>query len=309
MKIVLLDRDTLGDVELSCFEEFGEFVSYPVTPEDSVVERIKDADIVLTNKVVIDKEVMDNSPFLRLICVLATGMNNIDLDYASKRGIEVKNVKGYSTASVAQTTIGMLLNLLQSFCYYDEYVKSFQYSNSPVFTNLSREFFEIKGKTWGIIGLGAIGKEVARIATAFGAKVVYYSSSNQDRDKSYKRLDLDELLKSSDIVSIHAPLNRLTNNLITKRELMMLKKRAVILNLGRGGIINEEDLAEVLDTKEIYAGVDVLSKEPIEKENPLLHVKHKERLLITPHIAWASKEAREELIKLTYKNIKEFIGE
>ena len=309
MKIVLLDKATLGGVDLSIFEEFGEFITYDITKPEDTLERVADADIVLSNKVVIDKNIMDNVPNLKLVCVTATGMNNIDLEYAKQKGIVVKNAVGYSTSSVAQTTFTILFSLIGRVCFYDEYVKSFEWSNSPVFTNLSKEFMEIKGKQWGIIGLGNIGKEVAKIASAFGANIVYYSTSGKNSNKMYTRVELEDLLKESDIVSIHAPLNRYTKNLITKKELEMLKKGAYILNLGRGGIINEKDLAEAIDSLDIYAGLDVVETEPIPRENPLLHVKQRERLVMTPHIAWASKEAREELIKITYKNIKDFIGE
>jgi glycerate dehydrogenase len=294
---------------LSKFEKLGEFVTYDITSTKETLNRVKDADIALSNKVVIDKTIMDNSPNLKLICITATGMNNVDLEYAKQKGIVVKNAVGYSTHSVAQMTFTLLFSLMSRVCFYDDYVKSFEYSNSPIFTNLSKEFMEIRGKRWGIIGLGNIGKEVAKIASSFGAEVVFYSTSGKNSSSDYKRVELDELLSSSDIVSIHAPLNEATQNLIAKEELLKLKKGAFILNLGRGGIINESDLAWALDNLDIYAGLDVISKEPIDRDNPLLHMQNKERVLITPHIAWASKEAREKLIEITYQNIKNFIGE
>lgn len=308
MKIVLLEANTLGkDVDVKkLFAKFGEFVSYDETRPQECIAHIADAQIILINKVVINKEIMDASPNLKLICITATGTNNVDLEYAAKKGILVKNVVGYSTASVAQTTFSLALYLLSSMKYYDEYVQSGQWSNSSVFTHVGKPFFEIKGRTWGIIGLGNIGREVAKIATAFGANVQYYSTSGKNTSVEYTKVNLQEIMQS-DIISIHAPLNDATKNLISKKELSLMKDGGMILNLGRGGIINEVDLANALDTQNIYAGLDVSMKEPIEKENPLLHVKQKERLVITPHIAWGSMEARKKLIKLVIKNIEEFL--
>lgn len=308
MKIVILDAATLGDVDFSLFERFGEVQVYQTTLPSERIERIKDADIVVTNKVVIDKEAIDNAPNLKLICVAATGMNNIDLKYAQRKGIAVKNVAGYSTESVVQHTFGMALYLIEQLRYYDEYVKSGQWSDSGLFTCIDRPFFEIFGKRWGIIGLGAIGKRVAQVASSFGCDVVYHSTSGQNLDQPYEHLPLDTLLCTSDIVSIHAPLNEKTRNLIGLSELQKLSDKAVLLNLGRGGIIDEEALAKVIDQKEIYVGLDVTQTEPIPKDSPLLHIKHKKRLLITPHIAWTSIEARERLIAGIIENIEEFLS-
>ncbi len=306
MKIVFLDAKTVGkDISLDIFKELGEFISYETTTNKQTADRVKDAEIIITNKVVIDKSVIDKADRLKLICVAATGTNNIDLEYASKKGIKVKNVKDYSTPSVAQHTFTMLFYLIGKSCYYDRYVKDKKWSDSDIFTNLDRPFFEIKGKKWGIIGLGNIGKEVARLATQFGCEVSYFSTSGQNRVKEYKQEGLTELLESSDIISIHAPLNESTNNLITEKELSILKEGAILLNLGRGGIINERDLAKSLDTKEIYAGLDVTEKEPLDKDSPLLDLKYPQRIFITPHIAWASKQSRERLISKIYQNIKE----
>jgi len=307
MKIVLLDKDTLGSVDLNLFNQFGEFTSYSKTSKNETLSRVIDSDIIITNKVVIDKEIMQNCKNLKLICIAATGMNNVDLNFAKKEGIEVRNVAGYSTASVVQTTFTLLLSLLGNSCYYDRYVKSGLWSKSPIFTNLDREFFEIKGKTWGIIGLGNIGKAVANVAVIFGANVIYYSTSGVNRDDQFQRKNLDDLLKNADIISIHAPLNAKTDNLIKKDELSKMKKGTIILNMGRGGIINEEDLAYAIDNFEILAGLDVSKTEPISSNNPLLHVEHKENLIFSPHIAWASKEARTTLVNLIAKNINNFL--
>ena len=308
MKIVLLDTDTLGKVDLSIFEKFGKLEKYNVTCKEDTLQRVKEADIVITNKVVIDKAIMQKCPNLKLICIAATGMNNVDLDFAKEKGIEVKNVAGYSTASVAQATFTLLFSLIGSSAYYDAYVKSGGWSKSPIFTHLQREFFEIKDKTWGIIGLGNIGKSVAGIATAFGAKVVYYSTSGINRNSDYQRKSLDDLLKTSDIISIHAPLNEKTDNLIGKQELSMMKKGAIILNMGRGGIVNEEDLAYAIDNFDIYAGLDVSKEEPMKLDNPLLHVKNIDNIVFSPHIAWASREARKTLINMVAENIEKFVN-
>ncbi len=308
MKIVILDKDTLGDeIDIKPIERFGNTVSYPYTKKDQTLLRTKDADIIITNKVVIDKEIMKKSD-IKLICVAATGMNNIDLQYAKEKGIVVKNVAGYSTPSVVQTTFAMALYLIGKIGYLDRYTKSETgWVQSPIFTHLKNPFFEIAGKTWGIIGLGTIGKEVAKVANAFGANIVYYSTSGRNRNDKFQRLSLKNLLLNSDIVSIHAPLNEQTKDLINKQNLKYLKQNAILLNLGRGGIINEKDLADFLDKSEIQAGLDVSEHEPIKETSPLRSVKNGERLLLTPHIAWASRESRERLVEGICKNIKDFI--
>lgn len=308
MKIVFLDAKTLGDdADLSVFQQFGLFETFGTTDIAQRIEHIGDAKIVLTNKVMIDKEVMDACPNLGLICITATGMNNVDLEYAKQKGIVVKNVAGYSTASVAQTTFMLVLSLLEQCGYYDQFVKSGGWIKSPMYTHIDRPFWELKGKCWGIVGFGTIGKEVAKIASAFGATVVYYSTSGANSDSHYERVSLDVMMQTCDVISIHAPLNENTKNLIAKEQLIMMKKGAILVNVGRGGIVNEDDLREVIDTKEIYVGLDVLAVEPMVENHPLLHVKHPERLIITPHIAWASIEARTELMRQVGENIKEFL--
>ncbi|WP_331776025.1 D-2-hydroxyacid dehydrogenase [Sulfurospirillum sp. 1612] len=309
MTLSLLDRATLGRVDLSIFDRFGVMKIYESTRLEERIEHIGDSEIVLTNKVVIDKEVMAQCPNLKLICITATGTNNVDLEYAKEHHIVVKNVAGYSTASVAQATFTMALSIIGNSAYYDAYVKSKAWSKSEIFTNFDREFFEIKGKVWGIIGLGNIGKEVAKIASAFGAHVQYYSTSGKNHDSDYPSVDLNGLLTSSDVISIHAPLNPQTENLIQKAELLKMKEGAIILNMGRGGIINEQDLAEVIDTRDIFAGLDVVKTEPIEEDNPLLHIRKQDHIRFAPHTAWASKEARATLIKMVAKNIENFLGE
>lgn len=306
-KIVILDALTLGDdIDLGIFSEFGDVTIFQTTSKDETISNISDADIVITNKVVIDKDVIDNTN-IKLVCVAATGMNNINLEYAKQKNIEVKNVVGYSTASVAQLTFSIALQFIQQISYYDQYVKSKQWCRSKVFTNISKPFYELEGKTWGIIGLGNIGKRVATIAQSFGCNTNYYSTSGTNNNTNYNSISLEELLSNSDIISIHSPLNDTTLNLINKTNLTLLKDKTIILNLGRGGIVNEQDIANELDTREIFYGTDVVTKEPISIESDLLKVVNKDRLIITPHIAWASKEARVRLINMIKDNIKEFI--
>ena len=308
MKLVILDRRSLGnDVDVSIFDKFGEVISYDLTKENETLERVKDADIVITNKVLITKEHMDNSK-MKLICITATGTNNVDLAYAKEKGIPVKNVAGYSSSSVAQVAFSMIFHLVTKLNYYKNYVDEGNWQKSELFTHIDAPFFELDGKRVGVIGLGDIGRNFAKKASAFGCEVVYYSTSGKNSNSEYKRVELDELLKTSDIISIHCPLNNDTKDLLNYENMKTIKDGAILLNLGRGGIINEVDLAKIIDEKEIYCGIDVVSVEPILESNPLLKVKNKERLLLTPHIGWASIEARTKLISLVASNIKEFIS-
>lgn len=308
MNIVLLDAKTLGeDLDISSLESFGTLTVYQTTTPEQTLERIQGADIVITNKVVISADIMEATPKLKLICIAATGMNNVDLDAAERKGIEVKNVAGYSTKSVVQHTFAMALYLLEKMAYYDKAVKDGSWSNSGLFTDVSHPFYEIAGKKWGIIGLGNIGQEVAKVATAFGAEVSYYSTSGKNLNHPYPHQSLEHLLQACDIISIHAPLNDTTYNLINKTNLPTIKEGAVLLNLGRGGIINEADLALELDHRTLLAGLDVLEKEPLPLDNPLHQITHQERLLITPHIAWTSIEARKKLLEGIVENIKLFM--
>ncbi len=307
MNITLLDRKTLGDdLDLSPLEHLGSLTIYGSTATEEAAQRIRESHIVLTNKVIIDKAAMQTAANLKLICVTATGMNNIDLEAASELGITVKNVAGYSTRSVAQHTLAIALSLIEHLPYYDQVVKSRTWSRQPLFTDVSRPYFEIAGKEWGIIGLGTIGREVAKIAEAFGARISYHSVSG-NATQPYTHKSLEEILSTSDILSIHAPLNPQTENLINHTNLPLLKEEAILLNMGRGGIINEIDLAKELNRRVLYAGLDVSTKEPIEADHPLLHLTHPDRLLFTPHIAWASIEARQKLLEGVVENIKTFL--
>lgn len=308
IKIVCLDSDTLGnDIDLNAyFSEFAEFISYPKTEPSQTIQRLKDADIVITNKVLITKEVILKTN-LKLICVSATGVNNIDLEAAKVANIPVKNVAGYSTSSVAQQAFASLLALRNQVAYYDEYCKREDgWSSSPIFVHLDKPIFELESKSFCVIGLGEIGKKVANIAKSFGCVVSYYSTSGANRNNEFKQVSFDEALKS-DIISIHSPLNENTKGLFDEKALSHLKDGAILMNYGRGGIVDEKVIAKLVDEREIYFASDVLETEPMKKNHPFLNVKNKHRLLITPHIAWASVEARKRLLNLIVKNIKDFI--
>lgn len=306
MKIVFLDSATLGEsISYKLLEELGELVLWSHSFPEDIAERVKEADVVIVNKVRMFAEQIDSAPNLRLICVAATGTNNVDIPYANSKGIQVKNVVGYSTDSVAQITFGSLLALMNHSAYFDNCVKSGEYSKSLHFTDTGRSFTEIAGKRFGIIGMGTIGKRVAAIATAFGAKVSYYSTGGSAHCSDYPSVSLNELLSESDIISIHAPLSDKTNNLISLEQLKMMKQSGIIMNMGRGGIINEADLAIALDSGIIAgAATDVFVQEPVPADHPYLKVKNRERLILTPHIGWAGKNAKNVLIKGIAENIK-----
>jgi lactate dehydrogenase-like 2-hydroxyacid dehydrogenase len=306
MKIVLLDTLTFGDSDLSGFDALGEVKSYATTSPDETLDRIKDANVIVTNKVVITAEMMAECPQLKLICIAATGMNNVDLEAAEAKNIAVKNVAGYSTDSVIQHTFSMLFYLIGHSRYYDEYVKDGSWQKSEIFTHVAQPFFELKGKKWGIIGLGEIGRGVAKIATAFGAEVSYYSTSGKNDNAEYTQETLSNILEQSDVISVHAPLNAATQDLIAHSELLMMKDGATLLNLGRGGIVSEDALSYIMDAKPIYVGLDVLAKEPMQKDHPLMKIKAQERLYITPHIAWTSVEARAKLLESVIDNIRQY---
>lgn len=306
MKIVILDALTYGDTSLAGFDALGDVVVYQTTSSDETAERVSDAEVIVTNKVVISDTVMESALNLKLICVAATGMNNIDHEAAERRGITVKNVAGYSTDAVVQHTFSMLFYLMGHSRYYDEYVKSGSWQSEAVFAHIGPSFSELRGKIWGIIGLGEIGRNVAKIASAFGANVCYYSTSGKNENGDFEKTTLSRLIENSDVISIHAPLNKSTENLISHSELLQMKDGAVLLNLGRGGIVDEDALSVIIDVKPIFVGLDVLVKEPMKMPHPLLAIKHSERLYITPHIAWTSREARERLITATLENIKTF---
>ena len=310
MKIVFLDAKTIGDdIDISGFDALGDVVRYNFsTPEESL-ERTKDADVVIINKVEINEKTIGNADHLKLVCVTATGTNNLDKEYLAKRRIEWRNVAGYSTETVAQHTFALLFFLMEKLSYYDEYVKSEKYVGDVMFTHFSNVFHEVNGKTWGIIGLGNIGRRVAEIAKLFGCRVIYYSTSGQNNNADYERVSFEELLAQSDVVSVHAPLDENTKGLMNYKAFAQMKKTAIFLNLGRGPIVVEQDLADALNEGLIAAaGLDVLSVEPMSADNPLREIKDSEKLIITPHIAWASVEARTRLMEIICNQIKEYLG-
>lgn len=306
-KIVILDGKTLGDISLEKLSEIGEVRYYDTTDISEVKERVREANIVLTNKVVLNRENLSEANNLEFIAEVATGFNNIDIEYAKEKGIGVANVAGYSTNAVVQHTFASTLALLDEVTYYDNYVKSGEYSKSGLFTCLDRSYYEIEGKTWGIIGLGNIGKKVAKIAEAFGAKVVYYSTTGINSNNDFSRVSFDDLLSKSDIISIHAPLSKNTLGLINYEALCKMKNSAILVNMGRGPIVVEEDLARAIDEDRIRgAALDVFEVEPIKINSPLLTMKNKDRIILSPHIAWASVEARERLFNEVVENITAF---
>lgn len=308
MKIVFLDVKTIGeDIDYSGFDALGEVVKYDFSSEEEVPERIKDADVVILNKVEVNEQTIGQAEHLKLVCVTATGTNNLDKEYLDKRGIAWRNVAGYSTETVTQHTFAMLFYLLEKLRYYDDYVKEERYVNDTVFTHFAEHFTEICGKTWGIIGLGTIGRRVADIAKAFGANIIYYSASGRPAQEGYEQVDLDTLLAKSDIISVHAPLNEYTEGLMNKAAFEKMKNTCIFLNLGRGPIVVEQDLYEALESGEIAAaGLDVLCQEPMSATNPLGKIKDSKKLFITPHIAWASVEARTRLMQIVLGQIKEY---
>ena len=309
MKIVFLDTKTIGeDIDLSAYDALGEVVKYGFSTLEEIPERVKDADVLIVNKIAINEQTIGTAKNLKLVCVTATGTNNLDKEYLKKRGIAWRNVAGYSTESVTQHTFALLFYLLEKIRYYDDYVKDEKYINDTVFTHFAEHFNEVNGKTWGSIGLGTIGRRVADIAKAFGARVIYYSASGSPAQEGYEQVDFETLLTTSDIVSVHAPLNEYTKDLMDREAFAKMKKTAIFLNLGRGPIVVEQDLYEALETGEIAAaGLDVLCEEPMSETNPLAKIKDSKKLIITPHIAWASVEARNRLMQIIAEQIREFL--
>lgn len=311
VKIVILERNSVGvDTPVECFEELGEVTCYPnTTTAEEVRERTKDADIIVANKARLNEESLKESPNVKLICEFATGFDNCDLEYCNSRGIKVANVADYCTDMVAQHTFTLMLTLLQKLPHYDEYVKSGAYAAQDRFSNFDEPFTELAGKTWGIVGMGHIGKKVAHIATAFGCHVIFHSVTGKSTVTEYEQVDKDTLLKESDFLSLHCPLSDLTRDFIDKEALRKMKKTAVLVNVARGPVVNNADLYEALMDGEIMAaGLDVLEKEPLQFSNPLSKIKDSNKLIITPHLAWASVEARFRCVNEAYLNAKAFLN-
>lgn len=309
MKIVVTERNSVGlDIDVSCFEKYGEVTYYPNTLAGNTAERVKDADIIIANKAPLNESTLKDAPNVKLICLFATGFDNVDISYCKSRGIKVANVVNYCTPAVAQHTVLLALCLMEKLAFYDDYVKSGTYSAQDRFSNFDRPFGELEGKTWGIVGMGTIGHKVAALAEAFGCKVIFYSASGKSTCTDYPKVDFDTLLAESDILSLHCPLSDRTRNLIDKEALSKMKKTAVLINVARGPVVNGQDLYDALMADEIAAaGLDVLEKEPMEKTNLLGQIKDSTKLIITPHMSWASTEARIRLVDEVCRNIEAFI--
>lgn len=309
MKIVYLDSATVGETPMDGIAELGELVCWPESTPEEALERVRDCNVLIVNKVLVTRALLDAAPELRLVCEAATGVNNIDLEACRERNIPVRNVAGYSTDSVVQTTFMHILSLMGNAPYFDNTVKDGTYSKGTLFTDVSRPYIEIKGKRIGIVGMGAIGTGVARVAEAFGMEVVYYSTSGTGHCQEWPSISLGELMRTSDVISIHAPYNERTAGLIGAGELAMMKPSAIIVNMGRGGIVDEAALAEVIDNDLIGgAALDVFTKEPLPGDSPLLRTRHPEKLRFTPHTAWASTEALTRLVNCIADNIRSEMG-
>lgn len=309
MKIVFLETKSLGlDLDFSVFEQMGETVLYEETSEEQIAKRLADADIAIVNKIRIDESALSRADRLKLVCVTATGTDNLDKEYLNNRGIQWRNAAGYSTENVAQHTFALLLFLMENLDYYNRYVKSGQYARDTVFSHFSRPIYELNHKIWGIIGMGTIGRRVAELAKAFGCHVIYYSSSGKDREPAFERVDLNTLLKESDIVSVHAALTPQTENLMNAEAFAKMKPEAFFINTGRGAIVDEGALANALENRTIAgAGLDVLRQEPMSPDCPLARISDSGRLVITPHTAWAARKARERLMNIVAEHVRTFV--
>lgn len=300
-----MDADTLGnDIDLLGFNDLGSTEVYGNTSPSQVADRIKDSDVVVINKVKLNSENLAEAKSLKLICVAATGYDNIDIEYCKKRGIQVSNVIGYSTRSVAQVTVSTVLDLATHIREFNSYVVSGKYTDSGVANKVAPVYYELAGKTWGIVGLGNIGKAVARVAEAFGCEVIACKRTN---DPEFVCVSLEELCRKSDIISIHTPLTPETRGMIGKAELGLMKPGVILYNAARGAVTDEEAVAEAIESGVIAAfGSDVYSMEPFPKDHPMYRIKERENVLLTPHMAWASYEARTRCIEEMQENIRCF---
>ena len=309
MKIVILERNSVGtDISVDCFRDFGEVEIYgnTVTVEETR-ERIKDADVVIGNKAPLNESTLSGSK-VKLISDFSTGYDNIDTAYCKENSICVCNIQNYCTAAVAQHTIALTMYLLEHLPHYDRYVKDGTYASQDRFSNFDLRFTELEGKTWGIVGMGHIGRKVAQIVEAMGCKVVFYSASGNSSVTEYTRVDFDTLLKDCDFISIHCPLSDRTRNLFDAEAFSKMKNSAILINVARGPIIHTQALYDALTNGEIAAaGLDVLEHEPISKDNPLGQIQDSNKLIITPHLAWASVEARQRCVDQVYENIQNFL--
>ena len=306
MKIVIADKDSVGtDMDYSIYDELGEVTYYDdKVTEENTAERLKGANVLVINKSQITDKLLDAAPDLELICEFATGFDNANIPACDRHGVKVANVVNYSTASVAQHTFAMLFYLMENLRHYDEFVKSGEYANQEHFCCLDIPFDELDGKTYGIVGMGNIGRKVAQIATAYGAHVIFYASSGHSDCTDYEQVSFDELLERSDVISLHCPLSDRTRDLFDKRAFEKMKKTAILINVARGAVVVEKDLSDALINGEIAAaGLDVLSPEPMAKDSTLLKIQDSGKLIVTPHLAWASTQARTRCLDEVKKNI------
>lgn len=309
MKIVVLERNSVGlDVSVDALQALGEVTVYPNTTAADVKEKVKDAEIIVANKAPLNEETLKGAPKVKLICEFATGYDNVDITYCKSRGIKVANIVGYSTDAVAQHTFALCLYVLEKLRHYDEYVKSGAYAAQDRFSNFDIPFTELAGKTWGIVGMGNIGRKVAGIAKAFGCKVIFYSASGNSTCTEYERVEFDRLLKESDFLSVHCPLSDKTRDLFDLEAFKKMKKSAILINVARGPVVNDAALYTALMEGYIAgAGLDVTGTEPMKDSNPLSKIMDSNKLIITPHLAWASCEARNRCVAETCKNIEAFL--
>ncbi len=308
MKIVVLERHSVGSDIPVQYEHLGDVTYYRnTTTVQEVRERVRDVDIIVANKAPLREETLKDARNVKLICELATGFDNVDLSYCKSRGIKVCNVVDYCSGMVAQHTFALALALLEKLPHYDQYVKSGAYGAQDRFSNFDLPFHELEGMTWGIMGMGNIGRRVARIATAFGCRVIFHSVTGGSSCRDYPRVDKAALLAESDILSLHCPLSDLTRGIIDRAALRQMKDTAILVNVARGAVVDNTALYEALAAGEIAAaGLDVVDGEPLQPSNPLSLLKDSNRLIITPHLAWASVEARTRCVEEVAKNIEAF---
>lgn len=309
MNIVVLERHSVGtDVSVDGFNLLGDVTIYNNTStKEEVIQRVKDADVIIANKAPLNEETLKDAKNVKLICELATGFDNVDVNYCKNNNILVSNVVNYSTDAVAQHTFAMLFYVLEKLRHYDDYVKGGEYASQSRFSNFDIPFTELYGKTWGIIGMGNIGQKVASIAKAFGCEVIFYSVTGKSKVTEYKQVSFDELLTRADVLSIHCPLSDITRGLINYEALSKMKKTAYLINVARGPVVDDESLAKALNEGLIAgAGLDVTGTEPMKEINPLSKIMDSNKLIITPHLAWASIEARTRCVDEVIKNVKAY---
>ncbi len=309
MDIIVLDGYCLnhGDLSWEPFERLGTVVCYDRTPYGDIISRMGNASVMITNKCNIDRNIVDSLPNLKYIGVLATGYNNVDTEYCREKGVAVTNVPSYSTESVVQAVFGLMLELYSGLAVHAESVKKGDWCKAPDFCYYLGSLRELHGKTLGIVGYGAIGRRIAEVAAAFGMRVIVNTRTpSRYPEKGFVYVGLEELFSESDIITLNCPLTRDNAEMINKDTVSLMKKSALIINTARGGLINDADLAEALNSGRIAgAALDVLSKEPADKQNPLLYAKN---AVITPHIAWATVEARSRLMQSAAENLEAFLA-